>query len=199
VHLVVLFIADSCVFIRSALDFQKMKSTLQIISEAMVSESLDLLLIGGYGLQAYGVVRQTMDVDCLISQGDRDKLDAALRDAGYESAGESDNFRRYRSESLYLMDIDVLFVDGGTMAKLSAEVREFRLQNQVFRVPSMIHLIALKLHGIKNDTSREARDISDVIELLRLNAGEVPRKDLEDACRRYGPEGIFAKLENYRP
>lgn len=175
-----------------------MKSTLQIISDATVSGPLDLLLIGGYALQAYGVVRQTMDVDCLITQKDRNKLDSALRCAGYQSAGETENFCRYRNESIYLMDVDVLFIDTDTMARLLENAREFLFQKQVFRVPCMSHLIALKLHGIKNDISRESRDVSDIIELLRFNVGEVTGTELEDICRRYGPEGIFSKFKDCR-
>jgi len=159
---------------------------------------MELLLIGGYALQAYGVARQTMDVDCLVAQKDSDRLDAGLRSAGYESAGKTENFHRYRSELIYLMDVDVLYVDSETMSKLLKDALKFCLHDEEFRVPSIINFIALKLHGIRNDPSREARDISDIIEVLRVNKTEVSRQQLEDVCRRYGPEGVFTKLEACR-
>ncbi len=39
-----------------------------------MSQSLELLLIGGYALQAYGVARQTMDVDCLVKADDSGRV-----------------------------------------------------------------------------------------------------------------------------
>jgi len=172
-----------------------MKSTLQIISDTAVSQSLDILLIGGYALQAYGVVRQTIDVDCLVSLNDREKLDSILCNNGYKGVGKTENFHRYRNESIYLMDIDVLYVNSDTMNKLIRAAMEFHLQDKAFRVPGMIHLIALKLHGIKNNPAREARDITDITELLRLNKDKVKLEEIRDVCRRYGPDNIFAKLE----
>ena len=176
-----------------------MRSTLQILSDITRSQSLELLLVGGYALQAYGVARQTMDVDCLVKANDSGRLDESLRNAGYKSAGKTENFHRYRSDSIYLMDVDVLFVDSETMGKLLKDAVKFSLQNEEFRVPSIINFIALKLHAIKNDPAREARDISDITEVLRMNKGEVSRKELEEICGRYGPEGIFVKLEVCRP
>ena len=55
-----------------------MKSSLDSVAEAAVQLEGRLLLVGGYALQAYGVVRQTMDVDVLVSQADMPALREVL-------------------------------------------------------------------------------------------------------------------------
>jgi len=91
-----------------------MKSALDILSAAFDGTGVDGLLIGGYALEAYGVMRQTLDVDCLVGEPDLSPLHDRLLEAGYEVSDETALFRRYRHESISLMDIDVLLVDAGT-------------------------------------------------------------------------------------
>ena len=55
-----------------------MKTTLEILSNGIKEQRIEVLLVGGYALQAYGVARQTFDVDCLMVDTDSKKLDEIL-------------------------------------------------------------------------------------------------------------------------
>ncbi len=73
----------------------------------------------------------------------------------------------------------------------------YKMGEMEIRVPSLIHLIALKLHAVKNNPERENRDIGDIVELLKANPGKLPLTDLKSVCAGYGPESIFTKIERY--
>ena len=60
-----------------------MKSAQEILSNVLDEHGLQLLLIGGMALPAFDVVRQTIDVDCLIASNDKNLLDSILAEAGY--------------------------------------------------------------------------------------------------------------------
>src|SRR5207237_10023465 len=96
-----------------------------------------------------------------------------LKCNGYREMGRTENAVRYANSAPELPDVDVLLVDGATFEKLFAESNILRRGQHAFRVPSLRHLVALKLHAIRNDARRESRDFADIAELLRNNAGNV--------------------------
>jgi hypothetical protein len=95
------------------------------------------------------------------------------------------------------MDVDVMIVDRGTFDKMFARSSGREVRSFTVRVPSMLHLIALKLHAMKNNPKRMLKDMSDIVELLRANPSVVHGDELDDVCVRYGPDGIREKLEGY--
>lgn len=172
-----------------------MKTVLDMLSQGIASKSARMLIIGGYALQTYGLVRQTFDLDCLVS----DKSLPALRDilghSGYKEISATDNFARFRHKSPYFIDIDVLLVDSSTFEKLYKDSRKYSDDLPGLRVPLLQHLIALKLHAIKNSPSRGIRDLCDIKELLRINPKVISGQELKSICRQFGPTGIIEKLE----
>jgi predicted nucleotidyltransferase len=158
-----------------------------------------LLIVGGQALEAHGVSRQTADVDCLIAAEDRDALDAILRGGGFLQTGMTENFARYSHPSPLVPDVDALFVDRETFGKLSANTARLRRGVHGFHVPALANLIALKLHAIRNNPAREARDLADVAELLRANPGVVASDEIKKLCARFGPPNFMAKLEPLLP
>lgn len=131
-----------------------MLTILQLLAEVSEKTRVPILLIGGQALQAYGVVRQTLDVDVLIAEGDAGVLDEALRQAGYGVVVRSEIFARYRHPSAILADVDVLYVDGRTAEKLQQQATAHRMGGAPCRVPVLSHLVALKLHVIRYNPSR---------------------------------------------
>ena len=57
------------------------------------------------------------------------------------------------------------------------------------------HLIALKLHAIRNNPAREAGDLGDIARLLRANPGALSARELAALCTQVGPSGIETKLQ----
>ncbi len=91
-----------------------MKTAVDILFEGLANNKVEALLIGGYSLPAYGVMRQTLDVDCLIAETKTDCLKCILSGAGYVEQEKTENFARYSHPSVRLMDVDIVFVDQST-------------------------------------------------------------------------------------
>ena len=106
-------------------------------------------------------------------------------------------FVRYSHPSVYLLDVDVLLVDPSTFDKLQARSLVYRVGEAEMRVPCLLHLIALKLHAMKNSPRRELKDLADIVELLQGNPDSVSREDLAAACEQYGPDGVLLQIERY--
>ncbi len=172
-----------------------MKSVLQLLMEIAAKNQISVLLIGGYALQAYGVTRQTLDVDVLISEAHAGLMDAGLLQAGYSQVARSEIFARYRHTSVILPDVDVLFVDSETARKMSQEAMPYTVADASCLVPALSHLLGMKLHAIRMNPRREARDFADLVELIRSNPGSISNDELRHLCTTYGPEGIWEKLE----
>jgi hypothetical protein len=172
-----------------------MKTVLEILATDFPKQDVRVLLIGGWALQAYGVVRQTVDVDCLIAETSIDKAERILLQCGYKEKARTENFARYSHPALYLMDVDVLFVDAQTFEKMLSESRVYAMDSGDVRVPCLAHLVALKLHAIKNNPGRQVRDMGDIVEMIRANPEEFKPGELEELCRRYGPENLYSALE----
>lgn len=108
------------------------------------------ILIGGFAVNYYGVSRQTADADFLIAQEDIDKATEILKKAGYkEGLGQRGVFVKLEESKSYLLDIDFVLVDKETLDGILKEGKIFKISGKTFIVPSLNHLIALKLHSIK--------------------------------------------------
>ncbi len=170
------------------------KSTVDILGKALEDLAGRGLLIGGLALQQYAVVRQTLDVDCLICDADRDKIVEAFKTEGFAVTAETESFVRLHHESVYMMDLDLLLVDAETLSEMLRESLPVTIGSRDLRVPCLAHVIALKLHAVRNDPKRELRDLSDIVELLRANPDAVTSEELERLSGKYGPDGAVDKI-----
>lgn len=171
-----------------------MQNILRVLIDAAKRQRIPFLVIGGYALQAYEVVRQTLDTDVLTSDAYAVEMDAILRGVGYEQLARSDIFARYRHASSALADVDVLFVDNDTAEEMVRQARECTLGGTTCLVPAFAHLLALKLHAIRNNPKRETRDLADIFALIRANPEAIDREALRGLCEKYAPAGLWEKL-----
>ncbi len=167
---------------------------MQAVFDLLARSSRPFLIVGGHALAAHGLIRQTIDIDCLIIAEDQEAFGANVISGGYTMTARTENFARYAHESTQMPEIDVLFVDQNTFRKLEHEAIQLHRGQGEFRVPGLAQLIALKLHAIRNQPHRLARDLFDIAELLRLNPGKLTEADLGHLCEKFGPPGIRAKL-----
>ncbi len=160
--------------------------------------NVQALLIGGHALSAFGYQRATIDVDCLMAIPDVTVLHKVLTAAGYRRIEQTQTFAHYTHPSGTLLDVDVMRVDRDTFDKLHAQSNRYRIGNAEMRVPCLLHLIALKLHAMRNNQKRELKDLADIVELLRANPEKVSREQLLATCERYGPKNIFLQIEKHQ-
>jgi Nucleotidyl transferase AbiEii toxin, Type IV TA system len=166
-----------------------MKDVFEILSQTASERGIGLLVVGGHAMQAYGSARQTLDADFLVSDVARPLLSDALAAAGFQCLSHTINFARFRHAKSEMQDVDFLFVDDSTLQKMIAGSLQITFGSSTLRVPGLPHLIALKLHAMKNDPGRRARDLADIVDLLRLHPHDVSESELAGLCERYGPAG----------
>ncbi len=174
------------------------RSAFHLISDITEKTGVSCVLIGGFAVNYYKFSRQTADVDFLIREEDFNKIQAFLESEGYKKEFSQKVFVRLRSAKLYLMDIDFMFVDKGTLDKIILDAKEIFIAKHKFKIPSLMNLIALKLHSLKyNFQIRQPKDLLDIVSLIKLNKVDVETKEFHHLCLKYANEDIYQKiLEN---
>ena len=143
----------------------------------------------------YKVSRHTADVDFLISEEDFPKVRDLLEKAGYRLKIFEKIFTRFISDDFHLMDVDFLFVDGNTLSQIVQEGEKIQIIGKEFIVPSLEHLIALKLHAIRfNPKNRGYRDLPDIIDLIRINKINAKTERFKNLCLKYGTRELYDKI-----
>lgn len=173
------------------------QTVFHLISDLSREKGVSCILIGGFAVNYYKVSRQTADVDFLITEEDFKKLIDALKSAGYtQDFGQEKVFAHFKSnKTAPLMDIDFMLVNKETLAGMLKEGKHVRIAEQEFIIPSLNHLIALKLHSLKHNFKlRENRDLPDIINLIKVNNLDHRNKDFKELCLKYGTEEIYQKI-----
>jgi hypothetical protein len=119
-----------------------------------------------------------------------------LQEIGYAQTAETAIFSRWRTADPTIEDLDLLYVDSSTFAKLERDAIIAACGELEIRVPSVAGMVALKLHAMRNDPSRRIRDTQDIQELLRRNPQSMELADLRSLCETYGPDGIFETIRH---
>ena len=175
----------------------KYPTVFHLILAVFSKKGISGVLIGGFAVNYYKVTRQTADVDFLITKEDFEKVLPLLEKEGYKKDYVHEVFVRLRNEGMYLMDLDFMFVDKETLDKIINDGKKISVAEQKFIVPSLNHLIALKLHAIKyNPKIREYKDLSDIVELIKVNKIKVDNNEFKNLCFKYGTEELYHKILN---
>lgn len=171
------------------------RSIFHLISDLTEAEGISCVLIGGFAINYYRVTRQTADVDFLITKEDFDKISDLLEKAGYKKKALQGNFVQLQSSHLSLLDVDFMFVDEETLTKIKNEGQQIKIAGQKLIVPSLLHLIALKLHSLKfNAKIRLTKDLPDIINLIRINEINIKDKKFKELCLKYGTADLYNKI-----
>lgn len=166
-----------------------------LITDIFAKTNVTAVLIGGFAVNYYKVTRQTADIDFLIIKDDFERILSLLEEEGFKKDYAQEVFARLIGDKPYLMDLDFMFVDKETLDNIINEGKEINIAGQKFIVPSLNHLIALKLHAIKyNPKIREYKDLSDVIELIKINKLKVKNEEFKNLCLKYGTEELYHKI-----
>ena len=166
-----------------------------LLSYIFTRGNISCVLIGGFAVNYYQVSRQTADVDFLITKEDFEMILNLLEENGFKKDCEQETFARLLGDRLYMMDIDFMFVDKDTLNKVINGGKEIFIASRKFIVPSLDHLIALKLHAIKyNPKIREYKDFPDIIQLIRVNKLNIKDAGFKELCLKYGTEELYNKI-----
>lgn len=153
--------------------------------------SLRFLVIGGYAVAAHGHSRATFDVDFLVRRTDRDAWASRLLESGLVLFGETRAFAQF-SQSGPGDGLDLMFVDESTFDPMWLASQERDFGEIRARVPCLDHLLALKLHALKQALPhRTGKDAEDVELLLRRNSIDLRQTRYEQLFLKYGTREIY--------
>lgn len=158
-------------------------------------EALPFLLIGGHAVVALGIERTTLDVDVLISAEDLPKWKEHLARHGYSAARETTTFAQFLPQETGGMRLDLMLVDSQTFSKLDAAALNKELGAHSVRVPNPLHLIALKLHALKNPhRAALGKDIADILALSERYQLDYFSPEFQNILDRYASPNIKKQL-----
>jgi hypothetical protein len=152
---------------------------------------LRFVVIGGYAVAAHGHTRATFDVDLLVRRTDRDAWFSRLNRSGLQLFGQTRAFAQF-SQAGPGDGLDLMFVDEATFGEMwqASEKRDFG--GSQAQVPCLDHLLALKLHALKQALPhRTGKDAEDVEVLLRRNAIDLRQSHYEQLFLKYGTREIY--------
>lgn len=174
---------------------EKSPTLFHFLAAEFEKAEIPFLLVGGFAVNYYQATRFTADVDLLTMDENFERASRILGKEGYQCIAKNNLFARFESSDPNAMDLDIMFVDKKTMSGILKEAKEAEIRGDKFRVPSLNHLIALKLHSIKyNPENREYRDLWDIVELIKRNRVNFRSEEFKQLCLEYGPEQIYEKI-----
>jgi len=168
---------------------------IEILSQARLGIERDFLVIGGYAVNAHGYSRQTLDLDVLIKKEQSGFWKNLLLENGYTVYCERESFMQLAPVTQEQMPVDFMLVNEQTFSKMYVEAVDGMLGGVAVKHPSLRHLIALKLHVLKQEMPhRELKDLYDVIQLMNINKVDPRTDDFKQLCERYGNLKIYETI-----
>ncbi|HTX22815.1 MAG TPA: nucleotidyl transferase AbiEii/AbiGii toxin family protein [Candidatus Aquilonibacter sp.] len=167
----------------------------ETIHEETARRKLRFLLIGGLAINHYGYSRDTADMDFFTSQNEREDWMKMLADFGYSNYHDGGNFIQYDAPDKNAWPVDLMLVQEKTFAPIFEAGLEAEFFGVKARVPLLEHLIALKLHALKNTRmNRFLKDFLDVENLIRINKLDAKSKKVRDLFAKYGTQDLYEKI-----
>ena len=167
------------------------------LSTEFETAKIPFLLIGGYALNAYGYSRATRDVDFMMISSDFDKAKQIVQRCGYRQYVHKDLCARFVDHEKQWPPLDLVFVEKETFQNIIKEAKNVEIMGRKLLVPSAEHLIALKLHAIKNDPQREAKDLSDIFEIIKATGLDVSSPKFKDFCLKFGNAALYERIQRW--
>jgi hypothetical protein len=158
---------------------------------------LPFLVIGGQAIAAWNVPRETADFDILVNRDQKPAWMDCVAEMKYHLFHDGGNFLQFTSTAFPSWPLDLMLVSPETFAKMAQAAVSKRLLGHELRLPSLPHLIALKLHALKQDLPhRRVRDFLDVVELLQNNGSHPADPDIKPVFEQFGTPAIYEKVVN---
>lgn len=164
-------------------------------TEQASARGLRFLLIGGYAVSAHGYSRKTFDVDFLVCRDDSEAWRELLLALDYRCAHEQTAFMQFESASPNAPPLDLMRVSRETFETLFAASDIRSLAGTETRVPSLWHLIALKLHAARDAAPhRRYKDLIDIFYLVDANQVDVLSASFRELCEQYGTSELYEEI-----
>ena len=157
--------------------------------------NLRFLVIGGLAVNLYGYSRDTADLDLLIRVPDRETWLGLFSELGYTIHKDAGVFLQLLPPKQGAWPVDLMLVQEGTFATMFTASHEEDLYGTRSRIPSLEHLIALKLHALKNGRfERFLKDFLDTENLILINGLDIKTENMRQLFAKYGTMELYDKV-----
>ena len=169
-------------------------TTAEVLKACAEEAKLPFFVIGGHAVIAHGYQRTTTDLDVLIRRSDLDAWMKALAKVDYEPVHVQRTFAQFESKAGNI-DLDLMLVSDETFQKMAADAIMTEIQQTPVSIPSIEHLIALKLHALKQDLRhRRLRDADDVVNLVLQNRINLEESHWREIFEKHGTLDWYERI-----
>ena len=173
-------------------------STLETIARTAASASLEFIVCGGFAVNAYQVMRKTGDIDLIVRERESNRWNEQLVAIGYSIFHESGAFVQLRAGAPGSWPVDLIVVDEATFDGMKSAAKRFRFGSIDCLIPSVEHLIAMKLHAIRSaGDSRMRQDALDIIDLTEVAHVDLGGETFRELCDRYADANVRDRILVY--
>jgi hypothetical protein len=175
---------------------KKYPSVFHLIAGELERAEVPFMVIGGFAVGAYGYPRFTRDFDILMTDAGFLKARPFLESAGYrvETHQKLVAGLSYEEKNPNFIPVDVVFADRETFEGILKSGKQVDVFGVRFTIPSLEHLIAMKLHAIKNNPKRGFQDLTDLVEMVKKNRIDVNSPKFRDLFLKYGTDEWYRKV-----
>jgi predicted nucleotidyltransferase len=167
----------------------------QQIKTGAQERGLDFLVIGGLAVNFYGYSRDTADLDLLIRQDARTIWEELFSQLEYVVEQDAETFVQLAPPRHGEWPVDWMLVREPTFIPMLAACREVEMFGASMRIPSLEHLIALKLHALKHTRAhRFLKDFQDVEGLVQVNHLDLQAINMRHLFLKYGNLELYEKV-----
>lgn len=157
---------------------------------------LDFMLMGGLAVIEHGFARFTNDIDLMVRRSAAAEWSQILQGLGYRLFHDGGNFHQYERKMPDSWPLDLMLAQDPTFDGLLEVSIPRTVMGVAIRMVSLNHLIALKLHVIKQGKMhRFLDDLTDVIELVRINRLDLQTQEYRDLFLKYGTADLYDKIQ----
>lgn len=170
-------------------------SPLDEVARLAATEGLDFLVCGGHAVNAYQVIRKTGDLDLVVRERDAAQWRARLVALGYAVFHADAAFIQLSPPTATGWPVDLLVVDDGTLDAMKRAARSVTFGTITCLVPSVEHLIAMKLHALRfSGDARMLKDAVDVVELAAANGIDLLGEEFRALCDRFADARVHERI-----
>jgi predicted nucleotidyltransferase len=167
----------------------------ETIATETSKRNLHFLVIGGLAISFYGYSRDTADLDLLIHREDRETWLKIFSELKYAIHHDGESFLQLSSLEQNAWPVDLMLVREATFGPMFAASRKVDLYGASTRIPSLEHLLMLKLHALKNGRiNRFLKDFLDVENLIRINKLDIKSENIRQLFAKYGSIELYDKV-----
>ena len=168
---------------------------LEILTRESRARDAPFVVIGGHAVIAHGYARQTFDLDLLVRDRDRAAWLEMLAALDYRVYHADEVFVQLSPPSETLWPVDLMLVSDATFEGIGADARDADFGSVTARIPSLEHLLALKLHVLKDARPpREVKDLADVVQLVVANRLDARADAFRRLCVKYGNPTLYERI-----